>query len=191
MLIRRVGPRIGALLGGGATVLSGLILTVAGCTTVSDGDPKANGREAPAYRTSVSVSLSQSAVSSSARESERQASLTTQAAHSSCEALSSTSSEAIDAVNAYVAAFNQSSGDIAGTEGPAIESLKTSADAVEASISDILPTELKDAFAAWVDGAHTTAKAITQHASPSEFNQTIGKLNDARSAALRLCDATY
>lgn len=191
MLIRRVGPRIGALLGGGATVLCGLILTVAGCTTVSEGDAKANGREAPAYRTSVSVSLSQSAASSSARESERQAALTTKAAHSSCEALSSTSSDAIDAVNAYVGAFNQSTGDIAGTEGPAIDSLKTSADAVEASISDILPAELKDAFAAWVDGAHTTAKAITQHASPSEFNQTIGKLNDARSAALRLCDATY
>lgn len=191
MLIRRVGPRIGALLGGGAAVLSGLILTVAGCTTVSDGDAKANGREAPAYRTSVSVSLSQSAASSSTRESERQASLTKQAAHSSCEALSSTSSDAIDAVNAYVGAFNQASGDISGTEGPAIDSLKTSADAVEASITDILPKELKDAFAGWVDGAHTTAKAITQHAPPSEFNQTIGNLNDARSAALRLCDATY
>ena len=191
MLIRRVGTRIGALLGGGAAVLSGLIVTVAGCTTVSDGDAKANGREAPAYRTSVSVSLSQSAVSSSARESERQASLTTQAAHTTCEELSSTSSDAIDAVNAYVGAFNQPTGDLAGTEGPAIDSLKISADAVEASISDILPKELKDAFAAWVDGAHTTAKAITQHASPSEFNQTIGKLNDARSEALRLCDATY
>jgi len=117
--------------------------------------------------------------------------LTTQAAHSTCEALSDTSSDAIDAVNAYVGAFNQSSSDIDRTEGPAIESLKTSADAVEASISDILPKELKDAFAAWVDGANTTAAAITQHASPGEFNQTIGQLNDARSQALKLCDATY
>lgn len=191
MLIRRVGTRIGAPLGGGAAVLGGLILTLAGCTTVSDGDAKANGREAPAYRTSVSVSLSQSAASSSARESERQASLTTQAAHTTCEELAGTSSDAIDAVNAYVGAFNQPSGDVAGTEGPAIDSLKTSADAVETSISDILPKELKDAFTAWVDSANTTARAITQHASPSEFNQTIGKLNDARSEALRLCDATY
>jgi len=174
-----------------AVVLGGLAVAVAGCTTVTGGDAMVNGREAPSYRTSVSLSLSQSAASSSARESERQASLTTAAAHTTCEELASTSSDAIDAVNAYVGAFNQPTGDLAGTEGPAIQSLKTSADAVAASMSDILPAELKDAFTAWVDGAKATAKAIADHVSPVQFNQTIGQLNDVRSRALRLCDATY
>ena len=168
-----------------------LALSVASCTTVTNGDPAVNANEAPAYRTSVSVSLSQSAAASSTRESERQASLTTAAVHSTCEALSGSSSDAIDAVNAYVGAFNKGAGDISATEGPAVDSLKKSAKAVEGSISDALPQDLKDAFAAWVDGANKTAQSITEHAPPGEFNKTIGDLNDARSEALKLCDATY
>jgi len=182
------GGRIAGLCAAGAAVA---VLGVAGCTAVTGGDPMVNASDAPAYRTSMSASSSQSAASSSARESERQASLTTAALHSSCDTLSSTSADAIDAVNAYVSAFNEEGGDITDTEGPAVDGLNTSAEAVDGSISDVMPQELQDAFAAWVNGAQSAADAISNQASPSEFNQIIGDLNDARSTALSLCDATY
>ena len=82
------------LLGGAAVV----ILSVAGCTSVTGGDPTVNAVDAPVYRTSVSLSSSQSVASASARESERQASMTIQAVHATCETLSTTSADAIDAV---------------------------------------------------------------------------------------------
>jgi len=180
--------RIAALWVAGTAVL---VIPVAGCTAVTGGDPMVNASDAPAYRTSMSVSSSQSVASSSARESERQASLTTAAVRSSCDTLSTTSADAIDAVNAYVSAFNEKDGDVAATEGPAVDGLNQSAEAVTGSISDVMPQELQDAFAAWVGGAQAAADAINNQASPSEFNQIIGELNDARSAALSLCDATY
>ena len=182
------GGRIAGLLAACAAVV---VLGVAGCTSVTRGDPTANAGDAPAYRTSMSASSSQSAASSSARESERQASLTTAALHSSCDTLSSTSADAIDAVNAYVSAYNEEGGDVESTEGPAVDALIRSAEAVDASISDVMPPELVDALAGWVDGAQSTADAITSRVDPSEFNQIIGALNDARSVASTLCDATY
>jgi hypothetical protein len=189
VLIRTArGLRVGGLLAGSAAVV---MMTVVGCTTVSDGTATVNAGDAPAYRTSVSVSLSESAASSSARESERQASETTKAMHDTCETLSTTSADAIDAVNAYVDAFNQGAGNVDATEGPAVDALNQSADAVEGSMTDIIPPELKDALTQWVDGARATAKAITGKAPAAEFNQTIGDLNDTRSTALSLCDATY
>lgn len=176
------------LLAAGAAALS---MGAAGCTSVTEGDPAVNAGEAPAYRTSVSLSSSQSAASSSARESERQASMTTRAVHETCETLSTTSADAIDAVNAFVKAHNSDSADVATTEGPAVDALNQSADAVQSSISDIVPAEIKDAFEAWVDGARATAEAITSQAPASEFNKAVDDLNSARSDALRLCDATY
>lgn len=189
MLIRTArGLRIGGLLtGSAAAVIAGVV----GCTSVTGGHAGVNAADAPAYRTSMSVSVSESAASSSARESERQASLTTQAMHDTCETLSTSSADAIDAVNAYVSAFNQRTADVSATEGPAVDSLNKSADAVAASITDTIPDELKSAFTDWVDGARATAKAILGHAGPGEFNQTIQSLNDTRSNALSLCDATY
>ena len=182
------GLRIGGLLAAGVAAIA---MGVVGCTTVSDGSPRVNAGDAPAYRTSVSVSASQSAESSRARESERQASLTTQAMHDTCETLSTTSADAIDAVNAYVSAFNDGGGNTTATEGPAVDALNQSADAVAGSITDAIPAELKQAFTDWVDGARATAKAITERAPAGEFNTTIGALNDTRSNALSLCDATY
>ncbi len=182
------GLRIGGLLVGcAAAVTAGVV----GCTSVTGGHAGVSAGDAPAYRTSMSVSISQSAASSSARESERQASLTTQAMHDTCETLSTSSADAIDAVNAYVSAFNAGATDTAGTEGPAVDSLNKSADAVAASVTDAIPDELKAAFKDWVDGARATAKAILAHAGPGEFNTTIQDLNDTRSNALSLCDATY
>lgn len=182
------GLRIGGLLAAGAAVIA---MGVVGCTTVSDGTPRVNAGDAPAYRTSVSVSASQSAESSRVRESERQESLTTQAMHDTCETLSTTSADAIDAVNAYVSAFNDGGGNTTATEGPAVDALNQSADAVAGSITDAIPQELKQAFTDWIDGARATAKAITARAPAGEFNTTIGALNDTRSNALSLCDATY
>jgi hypothetical protein len=182
------GVRIAGVLAAGAAVLS---MGAAGCTTVTGGDPAVNAGEAPAYRTSVSLSSSQSAASSSARESERQASMTTQAVLATCETLATSSAEAIDAVNDYVDAFNAEVADVANTEGPAIDALIQSADAVETSISDIVPGELADAFLGWVAGALNTAEAITNQAPPSEFNAVIAELNDARANALDLCDVMY
>ncbi len=175
------------LIGGAAVVSMGVV----GCTTVTGGDAEVNAGEAPAYRTSMSLSSSQSAASSSARESERQASMTTRAVQATCETLSITSAEAIDAVNAYVDAFNEEGGNVGSTEGPAIDGLIQSAEAVETSISDIVPVELRDAFLGWVAGAVTTAEAISEQAPPAEFNTVITELNDARATALDLCDAAY
>ncbi len=166
-------------------------LTLAGCTSVTGGQGTVDAADAPAYRTSVSVSSSQAAASSSARESERQASMTTQAMHNSCETLATTSADAIDAVNAYVDAYNGDGGDVASTEGPAVDALDQSAQAVQESITEAIPVELRDAFAGWVDGAAAAAAAISSQASPSEFNTVIETLNDARAEALQLCDETY
>ncbi|BBY60386.1 hypothetical protein [Mycolicibacterium sarraceniae] len=182
------GLRIGGLLVGGAAAVMAVVV---GCTSVTGGHAGVNARDAPAYRTSMSVSVSQSAASSSARESERQASLTTQAMHDTCETLSTSSADAIDSVNAFVSAFNANTPDISATEGPAVDSLNKSADAVAASVTDAIPAQLKAAFKDWVDGAHATAKAIQAHVGPGEFNKTIQDLNDTRSNALSLCDATY
>ena len=77
------------------------------------------------------------------------------------------------------------------TEGPAVDALIQSAEVVEGSVNDASPPELRDAFSAWVDGARLAAEAISRQASPKEFNQIIDELNDARSTALGLCDATY
>lgn len=173
------------MLAGGVCVLA------MGCTSTTGGDPSADAGDAPAYRTSMSVSSSQSVASSRARESQRQAAMTTQAVHTTCETLSTTSADAIDAVNGYVGAFNADAADTAAAEGPAVDELRRSAEAVEKSITDVVPDEMRKAFMQWVDGARTTADAITRRASPSEFNQIINRLNSARSDVLRLCDATY
>lgn len=180
--------RVAGLLAAGAAAVS---LSAVGCTSVTGGDAAANTAEAPAYRTSVSLSSSQSASASSARESERQASMTTRAVHDTCETLSTTSADAIDAVNAFVKAHNEDSdrGDM--ERGPAVDALNQSAEAVQASITDVVPDELKAVFTTWIDGAHATAEAISGKVAAAEFNKAVDDLNQARSDALRLCDATY
>ena len=180
--------RAAGLLAAGAAAVS---LVAVGCTSVTGGDAAANSAEAPAYRTSVSLSSSQSASASSSRESERQASMTTRAVHDTCETLSTTSADAIDAVNDYVKAHNEDSGQVEAKLGPAVDALNQSAEAVEASITDIVPEEMKDVFTKWVDGALATAEAISSKAVAAEFNKAVDDLNQARSDALRLCDATY
>ena len=57
--------------------LAAAAMIIVGCTSVTEGTAKVDAADAPVYRASVSASIEESAASSSARESERQESLTT------------------------------------------------------------------------------------------------------------------
>lgn len=180
--------RIGAFVVG---LSAAAAMVVVGCSSVTEGSAQVDAADAPVYRASVSASLAESAASSSARESERQVSITREAIHSSCETLSSTSVEAITAVNAYVDAFNRSAGDVPAKAGPAIDALNHSADMVARSIADPLGPELTNALNGWVDAARGVATAIAGNYGPDEFNAAITRLNDTKTTALNLCDASY
>jgi hypothetical protein len=171
--------------------LAAMAMIIVGCTSVTQGSAEIDRADAPVYRASVSASSEESAASSSSRESERQASLTTQAVHTSCEALSSSSVDAITAVNNYVDAFNKNAADAATKAPPAVDALNHSADLVGRSVSDPLSPNLRDALTAWVDAARGLAAAIAGNFGPDEFNAAITKLNDTKTTALNLCDAAY
>jgi hypothetical protein len=166
-------------------------MIIVGCSSVTSGTATVDRADAPVYRASVSASSQESAASSSARESERQGSLTRQAVHASCDGLSSSSVDAITAVNNYVDAFNKTPADAAAKAGPAIDALNHSADLVASSESDALAQNLRDALNGWVDAARGLATAIAGNVGPEEFNAAITKLNDTKTTALNLCDAAY
>jgi hypothetical protein len=184
----RTRLRIAALVVGS---LAALAMVIVGCSSVTEGTAEVDAAEAPVYRASVSASIEESAASSSARESERRESLTKEAIHSSCEVLSTSSVDAITAVNNYVDAFNASAPEAEGRVGPAVDALNHSADLVAQSVSDELIPELKDAMNAWVDAARGLATAIAGNYGPDEFNVAITRLNDTKTSALNLCDASY
>jgi hypothetical protein len=171
--------------------LAAMAMIMVGCNSVTSGTPTVDRADAPVYRASVSASAEESAQSSSSRESERQATLTTQAIHSSCEALSSSSVDAITAVNNYVEALNKTAADAPAKAAPAIDALNHSADLVASSVSDTLTPNLRDALNAWVDAARGLATAIAGNYGMDEFNAAIAKLNDTKITALNLCDAAY
>ena len=166
-------------------------MVIVGCTSVTQGAAQIDRADAPVYRASVSASIAESAASSSTRESERQASLTMQAVHTSCDALSSSSVDAITAVNNYVDAFNRNATDAAAKGPAAVDALNHSADLVARSVSNTLAPNLSDALNAWVDAARGLANAIAGNYGPDQFNAAITKLNDTKTTALNLCDAAY
>jgi hypothetical protein len=172
-------------------ILAATAMVIVGCTSVTRGSAEIDRADAPVYRASVSASSEESASSSRARESERQASLTTQAIHTSCEALSSSSVDAITAVNNYVDAFNRNAADAAAKATPAVDALNHSADVVAGSVSDTLAPNLRDALNEWVDASRGLAAAIGGNYGPDEFNAAITKLNDTKTSALNMCDAAY
>ncbi|MDG4666346.1 hypothetical protein [Mycobacterium sp. 236(2023)] len=174
-----------------AGTFAALAMVVVGCTNVTDGDASVAPGDAPLYRASVTASIEESAASSSARESERQATLTVEAVRTSCEAMSSSSAEAIGAVNSYVDAFNTNPADALRAAGPAVDALNHSADLVAGSISDPLTPELRDSLNAWVDAARGVATAIAGNYGTDDFNDAIARLNDAKTTALDRCDAAY
>lgn len=163
---------------------------IVGCTTVTNGTAAPDTQVAPAYRQSVSASVSASSATSRVRESQRQQSLTTRAVRTSCDTLATTSKDAIDKVNIFVGAFNAGRG-TGPTEGPAIDALNNSADTVTNSFNDALSQELKDAFNSYIDAARGVANAIGTHAPTGEFNRRVDRLNDAKTKALKLCLASF
>jgi hypothetical protein len=180
-------PRRGALAIG---CVAAALMGVVGCTTVTNGTAGPDTKAAPAYRQSVSASVSASVATSSVRESQRQQSLTTKAVRTACDSLATTSKEAIDKVNVFVGAFNAGRG-TGPTEGPAIDALNNSASTVSNSFNDALSSQLKDAFNAYVDSAHDVANAIGTHAGTAEFNRRVDRLNKTKTAALKLCLASF
>ncbi|BBZ70132.1 hypothetical protein MPRS_12250 [Mycobacterium paraseoulense] len=163
---------------------------IVGCTTVTNGTATPDTQVAPAYRQSVSASVSASSATSRVRESQRQQSLTTRAVRTSCDTLATSSKDAIDKVNIFVGAFNAGRG-TGPTEGPAIDALNNSADTVSNSFNDALSQQLKDAFNTYIDAARGVANAIGTHAPTGEFNRRVDRLNDAKTKALKLCLASF
>ncbi len=170
--------------------IAAALIGIVGCTTVTNGTAAPDTKVAPAYRQSVSASVSASSATSRIRESQRQQSLTTRAVRTSCDSLATSSKDAIDKVNTFVAAFNAGR-NTGPTEGPAIEALNDSANTVSNSFSDALSQQLKDAFNAYIEAARGVANAIGTHAPTGEFNRRVDQLNDSKTKALKLCLASF
>jgi hypothetical protein len=180
--------RVAALLAGS---LAAVAMIVVGCEAVTQGTSTIDRADAPMYRASVSLSIVNSAVSSSSRESERLVTSSRAALHTSCEALSSSSVDAVDAVNAYVRAHNDQTPDVASKAGPAIEALNRTADVVAGSLSSALSPQLSSALNDYVTAARAVSSAISTNAGLSAFNAATSRMNDAKRTALQLCDAGY
>jgi hypothetical protein len=144
---------------------------------------------APAYRESVSASVSASAATSSLQETRRQQSLTTQAVVRACRSFATTSKDAVDKVNDFVAAYNQG-GDTTANEGPAIDTLNHSADLVLADSGGPLSDDLHHALNAYADAARDLAAAVRSHGDMGAFNQRVNQFNDTKSEAVKLCRAS-
>ena len=170
-----------------AGIVAVSLLVVVGCTSVKEGSPTADSKDAPAYRSSVATSLSISAASSSERETSRQESLTTQAMSTACNVLNQTAAAAVKAVNDYVGALNAKSPDTGSKEGPAIDALHNSADQVSNAINNSLPSPLSSALQAYADASRAVADAISRHASPDDFNKAVDKFNTTKTNAINQC----
>ena len=166
-----------------------ILIAIVGCTSVTDGAATVDTAIAPAYRESVSASVSASAATSSLQETRRQQSLTTQAVVRACRSFATTSKDAVDKVNDFVAAYNQG-GDTTANEGPAIDTLNHSADLVEADSGGPLSDDLHHALNAYADAARDLAAAVRSHGDMGAFNQRVNQFNDTKSEAVKLCRAS-
>jgi hypothetical protein len=166
-----------------------ILIAIVGCTSVTDGAPTVDNAIAPAYRVSVSASVSASAATSSLQETRRQQSLTTQAVVRACRSFATTSKDAVDKVNDFVAAYNQG-GDTTANEGAAIDTLNHSADLVVADSGGPLSDDLHHALNAYADAARDLAAAVRSHGDMGAFNQRVNQFNDTKSEAVKLCRAS-
>ena len=166
-----------------------ILIAIVGCTSVTDGTPSVDTAMAPAYRESVSASISESAATSSLQETRRQLSLTTQAVVRACESFAASSKDAVDKVNDFVAAYNQGR-DTGPTEGAAIDTLNNSADVTEHNTGGPVSEDLHHALTAYADAARDLARAIRAHGEMSEFNQRVNQFNDTKTEAVKLCRAS-
>jgi hypothetical protein len=174
------------VVGSAATVA----MVIVGCSRMTDGTPVVDQHDALLYRASVSASIDASKSSSVTRESERQASLTTQAVRTVCEDMSTSSVDAVNAVNAYVTAANNH-GDMQSKVGPAADALNRSADLVSSGVVDALAPDLRAALTDWVDAARALATAISSNASVDAINAATDRTNTAKTNALDRCDKAY
>ena len=117
--------------------------------------------------------------------------MTTQAVHSACEALSITSVNAVDAVNAFVFAFNANAPGQQEKSTAAVESLTVSADSVSTSLSPPLSDELEALMVDWFGSARAAAGVLSRGFELGRFNAAVDHLNDVKTRALGLCNASY
>jgi hypothetical protein len=178
--------RIGVFaVGATATVLMGIV----GCTSITAGTPAADTHMAPAYRSSVSASVSASSATSRTRESQRQQSLTTQAVLNACESFVNSANDAIDKMNTYTQALNVG-GNTAPFEGPAKDALSHTAAVIADNIGGPLSPQLRDALNGYADAARDVAKLIGPNPSTSAFNAAVNRFNDRLKDARRACRAS-
>lgn len=166
--------------------VAAVAMGIVGCTSIIDGTASVDSTAAATYRTSVSKSLSASAVTSSSKESQRQQSLTTQAISGACGTFRTTSEDAVTATNNWVDAYNKG-GDTSGTAGPAVDALNHSADAVAGAINDAMPQPLRDTFNSYVGAARSVADAISTHAAISVYNSRKDQLNQIKGQGIEQC----
>lgn len=183
----RARLRVAAFAVGSAASIA---MVIVGCTRMTDGAAVADQQDAQLYRASISASIDASKSSSATRESERQASLTTQAVHAVCEDMSTSSVDAVNAVNAYVTAANNH-GDVQSKVGPAADALNHSADLVSSGSVDALAPDLRAALNEWVDAARALAAAISSNAAVDTINAATDRSNTAKTNALDRCDKAY
>jgi hypothetical protein len=162
---------------------------IVGCTAITKGTAKPNSSLAPAYRSSVSMSVSASSVTSSMRESQRQQSLTKQAVVNACNTFASSANEAVDKMNVYTATVNRG-GNTAPVEGPARDALNNSATVTTDSINDRLSQELRDALNAYADAARNVAKLVGPNPPQAQFNAAVRTFNERMAEVKRICRAS-
>ncbi|WP_370480638.1 hypothetical protein [Mycobacterium sp. pUA109] len=179
----RWSRRRGALALGSVAALA---MGIVGCTSIITGTATVDTSAAPAYRTSMSKSLSASAATSSSRESQRQQSLTTQAISGACGTFRSSSEDAVTATNNWVDAYNKG-GDTGGTSGPAVDALNRSADAVAGAMTDAMPQGMRDTFNSYIAAARSVADAIATHAAISVYNSRKDQLNQIKGQGFEQC----
>jgi hypothetical protein len=161
-------------------------MVLVGCTTVTDGAPSADTAVAPAYRESVSASVSESAATSSIRESRRQESLTVQAVLHVCEALVNSNNDAIAKLNDFIVAYNQGI-DITASENSASQALEQSADQVVGNITNMLPVDLRESLNAYVEAARAAARTVAIQPTPAAVNGATHQLNATIDRVDRAC----
>jgi hypothetical protein len=173
-------------------MVSSALLVVVGCANITEGAPTADRTVAAGYRTSMSVSRSQSASLSSERESTRQASLTAEAVATSCETLSSTSVDVVTAINSYVHAVSTNNpAEVEAKAQAAVDTLNHGADVVEGTLNSALSPQMADELSAWVDATRAVSRAIGERYAQPEFNAEVDKFNTANHNALGNCGGGY
>jgi hypothetical protein len=156
-----------------------ILMVIVGCTTVTDGTPSADPAIAPAYRTSVSESISASSETSRIRATKR-------AADNACVAFIEGAKDALEKLENYIDAYNNN-GNTGSAESDAKDALNHSADLIAGSINDTLSPDLRDSLSAYADAARAVANDLSPDPVASVLNSAIHQFRDAASKAKQTC----